>query len=100
MSNPGTCSDTVILGGKGQEAEADGDPPNAEPRPPCTEQEAQSAAKQPALSEGMEIEDFNQPATCTETLTAVSEDQDAGEIPDKGDIIVSRYLSLQFCRIS
>lgn len=83
MSDPGTCSDTVVLGGKGQEAEADGESPNAEPRPPCTEQEAQSAAKQPALSEGMEIEDFNQPATCTETVTAVSEDQDAGEIPDK-----------------
>ncbi|KAK3568178.1 hypothetical protein QTP86_034543 [Hemibagrus guttatus] len=78
MSDPGTCSN----GGTGQEA--DGNSPYAEPLPSCTEEEAQSAAKQPPFGEGMEI-DFSQPETFTETLTRVSEvfsqSEDAGERP-------------------
>lgn len=95
MSDSGTCSDAVSLGGTGQESEADGDPPHAAPPPPCTEEEVQSATKQPSLVEGMEV-DFGQPDTCTETLTGVRECQDAGGIPDKGDIIVSLHLSVHF----
>lgn len=88
MSDPGTFSD----GGTGQETEADGVPPYAEPLPSCTEEEAQSAAKQPPLVEGMGI-DFNQPETCTDTLTRVSEGQVVGGIPD---IIVPLHRLVQF----
>lgn len=99
MSDPGTCSDAVSLGGTGQEADADGAPPYAEPLPPCTEEEARSAAKQPPLGEGMDI-DINLPAVCTETRTGVGEGQDAGEIPDPGDVIVSLHLPVHFVHIS
>lgn len=96
MSDPGSCSDVVSLGGTVQEAGADGDPPHVEPRPPCTEDETPSAAKQPPHGERMEI-DFHQPDTCTETLSGVSEGQDAGGIPDEGDLILSLHL---FVRLS
>ncbi|XP_060730737.1 telomerase Cajal body protein 1 [Tachysurus vachellii] len=82
MSDHGTYSDALSLGGTGQEAEADGDPFNAEPPTSCTEDEAQAAAKQPPFGEGMDI-DLGQPEICTETLTGVSESQDTGGIPDK-----------------
>lgn len=86
MSDPGTCSDAVSLGGTGQEAEADGDPSYTEPTAPCTPEETQPVAKQPPLGEGMEV-DFDRPDTCPETLTAVDEAQDAAGISDKGDFI-------------
>ncbi|XP_060781268.1 telomerase Cajal body protein 1 isoform X2 [Neoarius graeffei] len=82
MSDPGTCSDAVSLGGTGQESEADGDPPHAAPPPPCIEEEAQSVTKQPPPVEGMEV-DIGQPDACTEMRTGVHECQDTDGIPDR-----------------
>lgn len=93
MSDPGTCSDAVSLGGTGQESEADGDPPHAAPPPPCIEEEAQSVTKQPPPVEGMEV-DIGQPDVCTEMRTGVHECQDADGIPDRGDMTVSLHLSV------
>lgn len=88
MSDLGNRSEMIGLGGTIEEAGADKEPPSP---PPCTNEEAPSAAMQPSNGEGMEI-DFNQPDTCTETLTRVREGLDASGVPAEGDHVESLHL--------
>ncbi|XP_036452399.1 telomerase Cajal body protein 1 [Colossoma macropomum] len=84
MSDPGPSSEGGGLGGTGQEAEADGEPPQEGPRnPPCCggqqkmeeEEEAPPAAKQPRLGEGVGL-DIGFSETATEAALDIGGHQD------------------------
>ncbi|KAI4898364.1 hypothetical protein NFI96_000662 [Prochilodus magdalenae] len=91
MSDPGPSTEGGSLGSTGQEAEADGEPPQeGSENPPCREGEekleeeevAPPAAKQPRLGEEVEL-DLCFPQAGTEATQGVGGSQDIVLITDK-----------------